>query len=369
MNTRRALVKQFTDTYLNEIECNSLLETHWPLLRSLLPPKWWYDASPIRRWITYSRFPSYTTALTLLGEELQLISDSFPSSYRDWIGSIGVPGAFWSKRFESMVIFLLLRSALPVDSIEPTDPGSKNVLDIKLSDGVETVFVECTSLRNADDESGINEASFGMDYFNHRFSEIKGSYHVTCNVMPDLTNKEEIDRFVVMFRYFIETHRPQEKIKWSSIDGFPHDRLTPGLPAARITPVPGNTCVTIGHAGQSGFMSMSNTLRNALQRKIKQVRDYDGQKIIMVDGSFNTGAFISNALGVKTDVHDALETDKQQCVSVVTLSQMDITSPERIITPYAFIAPWANISSTKLTQSILVACNQQPEQLQRLKSK
>ena len=245
-------------SYLNEQECKDILAKKWPRLKSLLPVKWYFAESPLRKWLTYHEDSAYEIPITYLEEELVVIQERFPSSFKKWVGSLGVKGSFWSKRFESMVIFLLLRAGVPVASINPTIPRSKKELDIKIADKNETLFIECTSLRlNGENRANITE----------------------------ITTK---------------------------------------------------------------------TFLNNLQRKMKQLVNCPGQKIVMMDGSFHPQTFLANPQGFNEEIQKVLKMDKLHSMTFITLSIMDIFSPNRMIATSAFAAPWGNV--TPLLNEVLAAC-------------
>jgi len=133
------ILAQYTDTYLDDSQCQALLAKRWPKFSSLLPPKWWYPTSPLRQWLHYSENVTYETALTLLQEELLAISERFPDKYKNWIGSLSVPKQFWAKRFESVIIFLLIRSGLNVQAIDVKSSNSNHEVDILVVDKTESV--------------------------------------------------------------------------------------------------------------------------------------------------------------------------------------------------------------------------------------
>lgn len=243
---------------MDEKECNRILDDKWPVLKSLLPVKWFYEESPLRNWISHSNNPKYGSAITYLEEEFHAIHDRFPSSFEKWVGALAVKGVFWSKRFESMIIFLLLRAEIPVESIDSTIPGSKKELDIKILNQGELLYIECTSLR------------------------------------PD----------------------PEMSAK---------------------------------------------SFLNSLQRKMKQLVNCPGQKIVMVDGTFNEKVFEGNAIGFEEDLRKVLSMDKLHDISFVTLSKMDVFSPNRIVPAHTFSAPWGEL--TPLVKEMMEACQHNPTQL------
>lgn len=254
--------------YFSKKECTDILAEKWPRLKSLLPVKWYFAESPLRKWLTYHEDLAYEIPITYLEEELVVIQERFPSSFKKWVGSLGVKGSFWSKRFESMVIFLLLRAGVSVESIHPTIPRSKKELDIKIEDKNETLFIECTSLRLDGENRGT---------------------------ITEMTAK---------------------------------------------------------------------TFLNNLQRKMKQLVNYPGQKIVMMDGSFHPETFLANPQGFKEEIQKVLNMDKLESITFVTLSIMDIFSPNRMIGTSAFAAPWGNV--TPLVKDVLVACQFEKDEMRVL---
>lgn len=239
-----------TNHYFSEEVVKSILTKKWPKLTSLLPVKWYYVESPLTQWLTHHEDDHYYLSISYLEEELIMIQERFPSSFKKWVGTIGVKGSFWSKRFESMVIFLLLKAGVPVTDIDSLIPGSKKELDLKIEDERGTVFIECTSLR------------FDLE-------------------MPN------------------------------------------------------------------------RTLLNSLQRKMKQLVNCPGQKIVMVDGTCMPGDFFLKGKGIEDKIGKVLKMDKEHDISFVIISKMNSMSVERVTTISAYAAPWGKV--TPLVNKILGA--------------
>lgn len=352
------ILKQYTDTYLDISHCNELLRTKWPLLHSLLPVDWWYPESPIRQWLNYSEEPTYEIALNLLQEELSVIFERFPTSYNKWIGSFGVPQQFWSKRFESMVIYLLIRAGLNVRAIDVKSDTSDNEVDIMVSDDSETVYVECTSARKPTSEADLQTIQLhAQDYLNYRFHQIPGSYYISCNVLPDLTNKQTVDNFVNKFSDFIHEYRPVKQVKWRQIEGFPTERMMPGQHAATITPTSGLIRTQVGGFPQPFVDTSGQALRNKIRRKLKQSRQFSGQRVLMIDASFRPDMLFENVLGFKDDIRSAAMSDRTRTFSFITLCQMAIQTEHRLFMGRAYSMPWATKPTTSLISNILFSTN------------
>ena len=240
-----------TNHYFSEEVVNRIVTEKWPKLTSLLPVKWYYIESPLTQWLIHHEEDLYSSSISYLEEELLMIQERFPSSFKKWVGTIGVKGSFWSKRFESIVIFLLLKAGVNVTAIDTTIPGSKKELDLKIEDERGTVFIECTSLR-----------------FDHS--------------MPN------------------------------------------------------------------------RTLLNSLQRKMKQLVNCPGQKIVMVDGTRMTENFFLNVKGVEDVIEKVLKMDKEHDISFVMIFKMNPMSAERLSTISAYAAPWGKV--TPLVNEVLKAC-------------
>lgn len=240
-----------THHFMSEKECSRILKEKWPLLMCLLPVKWYYVESPLTQWLTYHEDEHYNLSISYLEEELLMIQQRFPSSFKKWVGTIGVKGSFWSKRFESMVIFRLLTEGVNVTAIDSTIPRSKKELDIRIEGEKETVFMECTSLR------------FDQE-------------------MPN------------------------------------------------------------------------RTLLNSLQRKMKQLVNCPGQKIVMLECTWMPDDFFLNRKGIEDEIGRVLKMDKEHDISFVLIFKMDAMSTDRIIPISAYAAPWGKV--TPLVHEILNAC-------------
>ncbi|QSO48387.1 hypothetical protein [Alicyclobacillus mengziensis] len=352
------ILAQYTDTYLDINQCQKMLESRWSTLARLLPPKWWYESSPIRQWLNYSDNEVYETALNLFQDELLLISTRFPDHYKTWIGSISIPEQFWAKRFEAAVIYLLIHGKIDIQALDVKSDVSNNDVDIVIGDGTERIYIECTSVRNPPVKAELQEINRHVeDYIIHEFNQIPGSYLVTCNVLPNFLDKSAVDQFIDIFATFIQQVRPVNEVRWDQIKGFPTNRPDYGQPAAIITPthLPIRTRIT-GFPPQAFVDTSGQALYSKIKRKFGQSRGFSGQRILMIDSSFRPDMYITNFTGFKDDVGRAAEFDKNhQTFSIITLSQINIQSERRLFMGTSFPMPWTPTPLTPLARRILEA--------------